>query len=382
MKKTRWLLQTLILSAALNAVLLCLFFYFLIRNDPLHFSYQPKTEVYSSAPPIPASFLEKLHILSFEELISLLKDGRKVEQGYHVRDFALGALAAFHDFDVERGLGVSNLAKREWKWEQTHFLLFPGLNDENFGALQQFAHIERWPLTVKGLYKRIQEEGVEKCDPALISFFCHTPEFILLETLFARTHLPIQKRTILSLALEEGWDSFASFCRESQEQADFSDQKRQAVLMGALGKGSSTAAFLLLITDPSFALKELEDREVVVLLDLLPPESKEGLQFMQMIATSPRGDRVREKALSRLGGCAEDAEVAGHFYEKPGLKDLRPVFRQTPPAAPSPSTHIVQPGESLWQIARKYQISIESLMEANRLQSTIIQPGKSLKISY
>lgn len=381
--KSRWILQTLILSVMLNVLLLCIFFYFLISDRSLYFSYHPHVEIEPIPPPIPVTFLERLHTVSFDHLIELLNDDRKMGQGYHVRDFALGALAVFHDFDVERGLGKGPLSKRKWEYGGESFLIFPDLHEEELTLLQTFARTERWPYTAKGIFKQIKENGIAKSDPTLISFFCHTPEFILVETLFARTHLPIQRKTVLSLVLEGGWEGLSLFYEQQQQSACFSDTVRRTFLLERINRGSSTAAQLLLVTDLSFAVDELGDPQVEQVLELLTNNTEEVLQFAQQIAVSLRSDNARERARACLDQLTRNVpdEIAGHFYEKPGIKDLRPVFRQTPPAAPSPHTHLVQPGESLWLIARKYNLSIDYLLEINHLQSTVLQVGKVLKLS-
>jgi hypothetical protein len=382
MQKSRWILQTLTLSVALNAALLFTFFYFFVRDNPLHFAYKPKEEHYEKEPPMTPTLLNRLQAFSFEQLVELLADRRKVEHGYGVRDFALGALASYHDFDVERGLGRGELSKRKWEFSGNSYMLFPRLEENDFELLQKFAARERWPFTPKGMFKIIRQIGVENCDPALIRYFCHTPHFALLETMFARTQLPLQKKTLLSLALESGWESLEAYYQRQKEGVDFNAQTRQAFLMNAISNGSKTAAYLLITIDGSFAQKNLDDDQLVKTLTLLTVKTQEALHFAQVAASSPRSDAVREAARERLsfytGGPPDD--FAGHFVEKPGLKELRPVFRQRPPAAPDPRTHIIQPGESLWIISKKYQVPMEVLMEENHLQSTIIQPGKSLKI--
>ena len=184
------------------------------------------------------------------------------------------------------------------------------------------------------------------------------------------------------LALESGWDSLESFYQRQCKEIDFSDKARRSLLLNGISKGSKTAAYLLIITDGSFAIKELEDVQLLQTLDLLTVKTQEAIQFAKAVASTPRSDEVCEKAIERLAlytGTLPD-ELAGHFYEKQGLKKLRPLFRQQPPAAPDPRTHIIQPGESLWLIAKKYQVPMEVLMETNHLQSAAIQPGKSLKI--
>jgi len=382
MLKSRWILQTLILSVGLNAVLISTFFYFIIRDNTLQFTYKPKEERYHTEPPLTATLLGRLHALTFDQLVELLSDQRKIEHGYQVCDCALGALAAFHDFDVERGLGKGSLSKRTWEFSGNCFLLFPGLEDADFEQLRRFAAQEKWPLTPKGLLKKIQQNGMDKSDPSLIHYFCHTTHFVLLETLFARTGLPLQKKMLLALAIESGWEGLDAFYQRQCMGSDFSSEVRQKFLVDALLKGSKSAAYLLLITDPSFASNQLDDTHVLKILTLLTVKTHEALEFAHKVANSPRGDTVREKAVEKVvfftGKLPDD--LTGHFYGKPGLKELRPLFRQQHPAAPDPRTHIIQPGESLWLISKKYQVPMEVLMQTNHLQSETIQPGKSLKI--
>ncbi len=49
-------------------------------------------------------------------------------------------------------------------------------------------------------------------------------------------------------------------------------------------------------------------------------------------------------------------------------------------AAEKPSVHVVQKGESLWDIARQYGLSIAAIKKRNRLNSDVIQPGMTLSL--
>jgi len=52
-----------------------------------------------------------------------------------------------------------------------------------------------------------------------------------------------------------------------------------------------------------------------------------------------------------------------------------------PRKAPSPKQHVVASGESLWRIARRYQVSVTDLREWNGLrQSAVLKPGSKLLI--
>ncbi|MCH9627358.1 MAG: hypothetical protein S4CHLAM2_09970 [Chlamydiales bacterium] len=375
-KKNRWLVQTLILSALLNVALVGVFFYFLIRDNPLHFHYQPKVEVKAENRSLNSTFVARLQTLSFEELVELLSDQQMVGQGYRVRDFAAAALVKVHAFDLRRALGNRLLSERRWDLGDQTLTLYPGLTEEDCADLALFARTERFPFKVKKLLEKID---LEQRDPELLAYFCHTPEFILVETLFVRTQLPISKGTLLNLVCEGGWERLARFVEAQQQQSDFSDLVRREFLLDYVAGASKTAAYLLLITDFDFALNQLDDHQMVSVLQLLDVKTQEAMHFMQALSTSLRSEAVCQQAVQRLAEFGEE-EVAGRYVPRPSVGQLRPVFRESPPAAPAPSMHLVQPGESLWLIAQKYRVPVELLMEVNGLHSTVIQPGKSLQI--
>lgn len=102
-------------------------------------------------------------------------------------------------------------------------------------------------------------------------------------------------------------------------------------------------------------------------------------QFTQrQKASADFSDEARKALLERYKG--EGSAVAARLYVRPGEGQLRPAFREPVPAAPSPKKHIVEPGESLWLIAEKHGVSLESLMQLNGLQSTTIRQGQTLKL--
>ncbi|EFK08186.1 N-acetylmuramoyl-L-alanine amidase [delta proteobacterium NaphS2] len=46
----------------------------------------------------------------------------------------------------------------------------------------------------------------------------------------------------------------------------------------------------------------------------------------------------------------------------------------------TPSVHVVQKGESLWDIAKKYDVSIAAIKERNHLKTEVIRPGMTLSL--
>lgn len=69
--------------------------------------------------------------------------------------------------------------------------------------------------------------------------------------------------------------------------------------------------------------------------------------------------------------------------EQPQADVLRPLpgVRPEPPPAAMATTYTVRRGDSLWEIARRHNVSINALLDANRLpQNAVIQPGQELVI--
>ncbi|MCH9609661.1 MAG: hypothetical protein S4CHLAM45_00500 [Chlamydiales bacterium] len=335
---SRWLKQTLILSLGLNVVFVALLFHLAYRDSSsrLNFAYRPgRPETLEIA--LPQEFASA----SFETLIENLKDPK-------CRKHALSALVKGHDFDVERALG-SPPQKR--------------LSDEDYKAICRFAKEEQYPFTARGLYKRLPETG---------KIFCFTPEFIQLQTLFARTQLPIENEILITLVSEGEFETLATYFRKQQEGANYEEGRRRQLLLDYIHDGSRTAAYLLLLTDYDFALATLPDEETVDLLQLLNVKTAEALRYCKALLDSSRSPLCKEKA----------SEIAGRFYRRPGEGVLRPQWRERHPKALPNDTHVIQPGESLWTISRKYRVSIEDLMKVNNLHSTTLQPGRLLKIPH
>lgn len=58
-----------------------------------------------------------------------------------------------------------------------------------------------------------------------------------------------------------------------------------------------------------------------------------------------------------------------------------PAAAAAPPAGAEPVEHVVRPGESLWEIARRYGSTVDAIREANGLDDRPIQPGQKLIVT-
>lgn len=395
-----------------------------------------------SEPVINAQAIRVFQGMTYEQLLEKLQATKLMEDGYTERDLALACLVKEHFFDIRKALLGKMVQPRELYYqhglEKKTVIIFAGLMERDYQQIQHFIATEKWPLTSQGLFKRLQVQILEKSeiqDSTLTQAFCQTPEFLAVETLFGRSGVPIKKRILLNLLAEGSWESLAQFVLSQKDSQDFSPARRQCLLLDYISQNSRTAAYLIAMTDRLYAEKRLDDHQVCLILNLLNEKTVEVQLFAKELLAGPRSDVVHQLAAKRLyeyAGepvpdsidykialakfCPDDikrakqtaAEIAAQkiaqqemikslpknlvfstvnqeadkkeISKNVGVGNLRPKFRDKPPASPSPRSHIVQDGESLWMISRKYKVGLEDLMQHNSLQSSIIKPGRVLKI--
>ena len=69
-------------------------------------------------------------------------------------------------------------------------------------------------------------------------------------------------------------------------------------------------------------------------------------------------------------------QPAYQSYQRPP----QPIARPLHPSVATGSRHTVQPGETLYGISRRYNVSVAGLIQANRLSSTAVHAGQVLII--
>jgi hypothetical protein len=390
--KFRILTLSLIFSGALNIGLIAAFVALLVQDREKSLSVsQPRTaEKMDEATNL--SLLASFSHLSFRELSSLLTNTDAVEDGFRKRDLAVSALVAFHDFNIEKAIGAMPAQRRTFKIDDSRTLeMYPNLSDDQFQAIIHYAYLEKWPLTSHGLFAALQKSP-KPHDPDLVQAFTVTKEFYALQTLFQKTEVSIPPEKLVDLASEGNWQILDGFLREQTQMMDLSDDRRRRLLLSYLALQSPVAADLLLQTDYQFALKRLDDKGLLDLLDHVP--ASEPLQkFCIDLLQSARSDAIHEKSARWLYRIANE-EMPQPFDRMKALLRFAPSAVLQPAAKPAQSaprpesaprdakgkTHTVKEGESLWKIARQYHVKIDDLMSANKLDKDRLKPGMVLKI--
>lgn len=420
----RRLTQALMVSGALNIALLALFFYWMVKERPPTTYYQLKpADQEQEQPPLADTRTSKEVIVEYgrmplEQLIAKLSHAQLVENGYAQRDLALAYLVAFHHFDLSRALSGQSLLlqKRTLSFsssdeEKKELVIYLGLTEAQFQSIVQFATTEKWPFTSQGLFLLLKEKDNKFEDPSLAEAFYLEPEFLSVETLFKRSEVVLDRKTLLEVILDGDWNMLSTFSEQQKVSQDLSTARRQRFLIDYIARRSKAASYLLLQTDGTFAARKLDDRSIIFILKLLDRETPEARTFALELLSSPRSDAVLRQAAARLYEFAGESIPAAYSHEDalshflPKIKAAQKNFPTRPPLAYAPATtikqtqvsqlkeakpvavvaktdryYVVQEGDSLWRISRRFKIDIELLRKHNRLQNDFLKPGTMLKL--
>ena len=381
-KRIKLLSLTLIFSGALNVGLIAALTYSTLEKVSVASNRPGKKEMVTTNGQIFRSMAK----LTFRELVSFLTNRELLEEGYTKRDLAIAALVAYHHFNLEKALSAPPAQTRTLLLSKDQTIdVFPGLTEEQFEAIIRFAYQEKWPLTAKGLFVRLQMMR----DPSLEQAFCLTPEFHALQILFQKTHTPQEPQSLLNLAISGRWELLDQLHKERLATLEFSEDKRRAILLSYLAQGSSEAALLLIKTDFMFALKRLGDQQILELLSLCKQPTDEGSRFCMELLKSARSDSIWQAAALALYSYAEEmpplpidpqtalARFASCPFSGPKITSQEePVIQFFEPSY----FHVVKEGESLWKISRQYKVKVEEIVQINGLENHSLFPGMTLKL--
>ncbi|MBA2726942.1 MAG: LysM peptidoglycan-binding domain-containing protein [Parachlamydiaceae bacterium] len=360
-----------------------------------------------------AAAIRLLRMLSLDQLIIRLSSCQQVENGYTERDLALASLVAFHHVDLTRALAGQQFPQQQRKvvygrrsnGSLAEITIYPGLSDSQWQSFLQFVYTERWPQTPHGLFLILKKQNT-RLDPSLIDAFALSSEFLAAEALFSRSKYRVEKSELLQMLLEGDWKTLSEFSEQQRSLQDLSDARRQQLLLGYIQKGIKNAAFLLLKTDFTFAVKKLDDSNVLNMLLQLEEKSPDSEKYALALLKSPRSDAVwkmaatrlhqytgeerpqtfqQQAALTRFVPTAPNRPIRG--IEKPQVipEPIKITAAAAKPAPVSPLSnkerlYIVQEGDNLWKISRRFNIDISVIKKHNRLPTDVLKPGSPLRI--
>ena len=399
-RRNRWLTQALIISGTLNIGLIATFAYFVVKEkqETLVIELKP-TSKEATHPVTNSQLLRSYSLLPYQELLLRLESKDLIEEGFTKRDLSLACLVAFHHFNLDKALGGLDLQKRTIPFtnsegqETIDIPVFPGLADYQFQAIIQYAKTEKWPLTSQGLFYELKRSSSSH-DPTLLDAFYLSPEYHAVYTLLAKTGIAISREQTIELICQGEWKSLSDLTYAQRFSLDLTRDKRRLFLLDYLNNHSMLAAKILLDSDLDFILKRFDDAQILNILDLYPEKNSTVENFAKELFISPRTDALRKRAASILFALAGeplpepyDHQIAlQRFFPQPTPKPIEVVTptKAPVPAAPSVKSkkrlHTIEPGDSLWKIARKYHVSVEAIMRLNHLETEKLRLGKQLEI--
>jgi hypothetical protein len=433
-------------------LLVCVFHIWLRERPPIPYYVLKPAEEFQKHQPLMndrsnEDVIRLFKIMPFDQLVTKLNNKQLMENGYTQRDLALGCLITFHHFNFAKAiLGLPapqqqrNLAFKESTNTLTHeLIIYPGLGEQHYEAIIQYANTERWPLTSKGLFKILQTSEFHN-EPSLAEAFFLTPEFSTVEMLFNRAEISIEKKDLLNILREGTWETLSAFKEQQQMSYDLSPQRRQRFLLDYVAEKSPSAAYLLLKTDSDFAIKKLDDKTITNILEVMKHKTSEVEAFALSMLKSPRSDSVWKQAASLLfalsgqplpQGLTREMAITkfapstspqkrnnplaiikakpkqplklGITQEKLGITqeisknvtpqktikdhilDPKKPSKAPPvqkPLAPSKKDrlYVVQEGDSLWKISKRFNVDVNILKKHNKLNSDFLKPGTDLRI--
>ncbi len=412
LNKLRAVTKLLIASSALNFVMLGILGYW-------HFKERPPTPICGRKPEFShqtlathvtnSTYILSHEGLSFKELLPRLQDKTLGDNGYTHRDLTLGYLVTNHYFDISRALiGNSKPTQKRYltyktSLEQTRELIvYSGLNDTHYSAIESFALSEKWPFTSKGLFSKLLEV---QNDSLKYAFFI-TPEFMTIEHLFKRASMPVSRNELLGFILEGTWEMLTNFTDKQRIGQNFSEIHRRNFLLKYIEKGSTQAAALFLKIDSVYAQNKLDDDHVIMILKLSKNRTVDAARFALATLASPRSDAVWKEASHRLYEFTGEV-IPKEFSRNQVLSRFLPLAVQkrekpkpAPVTAPNPTpmkqivknelkkhhtpqiksskwkrAYTVMNGDSLWKISRMFKDDVNELKKQNSLTSDSLTPG-------
>ncbi len=404
-RRTKWLTQALIISGTLNIGLVATFAYFVLKEkqETLAIELKPAPKEFS-APATNSQLLRSYFLLPYQELLLRLENKDLIEEGLTRRDLALACLVAFHHFNLDKALGGLILQKRTIPFtnsegqETIDVPVFPGLADYQFQAILHYAKTEKWPLTSQGLFYELKRSPSPR-DPMLLDAFYLSQEYHAAYTLLIKTGINITREQIIDLICDGEWKTLSAFTEQQRISLDLSPDRRRLLLLEYLNHHSRLAAKILLDSDLDFISKRLDDAQILTLLDVYPDKNSHLESIAKELLASPRTDTMRKHAAFILFSLAGEPFPEPYSHERALQRFLprlapKPI-EQLPPTAITPTKapisaplpvkpkrklHIVEPGDSLWKIARKYHVGIEDIMRLNQMDTEKLRPGKQLEI--
>ncbi len=347
-------------------------------------------------PPVEDATLEdeiaKLATKKDEELLSDLDDATPAANGYRTQELAL-ALLRSRGYQVEDPLRPL----RAWPQALTPFsyhtpdgtsitiYLFSTLSPADIHAVRTYIEQTPVPFTSEKIVERLStQEDITLLKAALI----RTDEWATVRTLFPSG----SEDDLVALCKEIGPTGFTELVTKKDPSALFSQHPSKMV------------ADFLVAAQPDVLLKA-PDPFLIALLPLLNPKSENTVRFALSLLKEQRKPPVWQAAQAVLALSTNNPSLATLSREElfaritpqkpktPPPPPPQPEKKPSPPPSSTPSriaarqlrpyrTYIVKKGDTLWSIAKRFNVDVDKLKYLNHLKGTELAQGKELRIPH
>lgn len=391
-RKAGVLIQLLIFSFTLNIGLIVTLCYQALSREPrVVYNEQQQPAICTKLSISSAEVVKELMDGSYQDVLEALEDRTHVQDGFRRRDLALACLVEYHFFDIARALSGGVLSKRILSFvhqeggEIFYLPVFVGLEDVHFQLVKGFVDMYEWPLSPEGLFYELKERR-ERAPNSLINAFFATSHFSSIYTFFRRYDTDLAKEKLLLMLLEGPWEEIENFYKTWQGQPEITTEHIRTFLMEFIKSGSKYAASIWIGIDGEYLIRNLDDTDLFCVIDTVEGNLLEEKLFLKKLICSIRSDQIRRAAALKLFALEGEGPPEPYDHELVLKRFMPSMFGEEKktysydPHYVVNRKHLVQKGDSLWKLSRRYGVSIEVLRKENRLQSDVLKPGSELVI--
>lgn len=310
-----------------------------------------------------SALLQSFFQMSFDELVLELSSNVEISDGYRICDLALAILSTYHYLDLAKALMGEELEEREVMFthvdggESFPLCLYPNVKEHHYALIKGYIKENKYPFTAEGLFSELKVLK-EKSPTDLVAAFMLSKEYIALYTFVSRFFQGLAKEKLLLLLIDGTYKDIERFYYLYLENMDKPREMIRYFLGTYTRLSSKYAAEMWVEIDQDYILSQLSNEEITAILKLTSNQS-----FLTKVNESLRGSEVRKIAKQKLP-----------------LQEIQNKIEEQVDQEAKGEEYIVQSGDSLWKIAHRHKITINTLKSFNNLQTDVLKPGQTLVI--